>query len=164
MIVVSSCSCLLIHWSQQLSWEWRCSWSSADRRCSNYIWLINNSIANSGASYIRGLTLGVLGRCSVTLLVLKQNIFWRTRSILWLLMTRLFESLLEHQYLWHWWIQMSLSFTRLYFNYLYQLCVEKEGLKCEYIAKFFKLNSAWQGLRWATSPPRDQTKCLTFCR
>ena len=25
-----------IHWSQVLSWEWRCSWSSADRRCSNY--------------------------------------------------------------------------------------------------------------------------------
>ena len=21
------------------SWEWRCCWSSADRRCSNYIWL-----------------------------------------------------------------------------------------------------------------------------
>ena len=28
-----------------LSWEWRCSWSSADRRCSNYIWVINNFIA-----------------------------------------------------------------------------------------------------------------------
>ena len=28
-----------------LSREWRCSWSSADRRCSNYIWVINNSIA-----------------------------------------------------------------------------------------------------------------------
>ena len=26
----------------RLSWEWRCSWSSADRRCSNYIWVINN--------------------------------------------------------------------------------------------------------------------------
>ena len=26
-----------IHWSQVLSREWRCSWSSADRRCSNYI-------------------------------------------------------------------------------------------------------------------------------
>ena len=40
-----------------LSWEWRCSWSSADRRCSNYIWVINNSIANIGAAYIRGLTV-----------------------------------------------------------------------------------------------------------
>ena len=24
---------------------WRCCWSSADRRCSNYIWVINNLIA-----------------------------------------------------------------------------------------------------------------------
>ena len=24
--------------------EWRCNWSSADRRCSNYIWVINNFI------------------------------------------------------------------------------------------------------------------------
>ena len=23
-------------------WEWRCRWSSADRRCCNYIWVINN--------------------------------------------------------------------------------------------------------------------------
>ena len=28
-----------------LSGEWRCSWSSADRRCSNYIWVINKLIA-----------------------------------------------------------------------------------------------------------------------
>ena len=40
-----------------LSWEWRCSWSSADRRCSNYIWVINNFIAYYGAPYIRGLTV-----------------------------------------------------------------------------------------------------------
>ena len=32
-------------WSQMLSRERRCSWSSADRRCSNYIWLIDNFIA-----------------------------------------------------------------------------------------------------------------------
>ena len=25
--------------------EWRCSWSSADWRCSNYIWVINNLIS-----------------------------------------------------------------------------------------------------------------------
>ena len=38
-----SCSCLRpIHWSQVLSREWRCSWISADRRCSIYIWVINN--------------------------------------------------------------------------------------------------------------------------
>ena len=28
-----------------LSWEWRCSWSSVNRRCSNYIWVINNLVA-----------------------------------------------------------------------------------------------------------------------
>ena len=33
------------HLSQVLSGEWRCSWSSTDRRCSNYIWVINNLIA-----------------------------------------------------------------------------------------------------------------------
>ena len=33
-----------IHWSQVFSWKWRCSWSSTDRRCSNYIWVINNFI------------------------------------------------------------------------------------------------------------------------
>ena len=30
---------------QVLSLEWRCSWSSSDRRCSNYTWVINNFIA-----------------------------------------------------------------------------------------------------------------------
>ena len=36
---------LPIHWSQVLSREWRCSWSSADRQCCNYIWVIYNFIA-----------------------------------------------------------------------------------------------------------------------
>ena len=58
MILISSCICLCsIHRSQVLSREWRCSWSSADRRCSNYIWVINNFIAYSAAAYIRGLTV-----------------------------------------------------------------------------------------------------------
>ena len=44
--LVSSYSCFCpIQWSQALSREWRCSWSSADRRCSNYIWVINKFIA-----------------------------------------------------------------------------------------------------------------------
>ena len=55
---VSSCSCLCpIHWSQVLSREWRCSHSIADRRRSNYIWVINRFIAYYDAAYIRGLTL-----------------------------------------------------------------------------------------------------------
>ena len=56
--IVSSCSCLYsIRWSHVLSWEWRCSWSSAERRCSNYIWVINNLVAYKSASYIRNLTV-----------------------------------------------------------------------------------------------------------
>ena len=58
MFLVSCCSCLCrIHWSQVLSRQWRCSWSSASRRCSNYIWVINNFIGYKGASYIRRLML-----------------------------------------------------------------------------------------------------------
>ena len=37
--------------------KWRCSWSNADRRCSNYIWVINYFIAYPGATYIKGLTI-----------------------------------------------------------------------------------------------------------
>ena len=60
MFLVSPCSCLFtIYCSQVLSWEWRCSWSSADRRCSNYIWVINNLIAYEGAAYIRDLTVDI---------------------------------------------------------------------------------------------------------
>ena len=58
MFLVSSCSCLCpIQRSQVSSREWRCSWSSADRRCSNYIWVIDNFIAYWGVSYIRELTV-----------------------------------------------------------------------------------------------------------
>ena len=42
MFIVSDYSCLYaIYSSQVLSGEGRYSWSSADRRCSNYIWVIN---------------------------------------------------------------------------------------------------------------------------
>ena len=39
-----------------LSWEWRCSWSSANRWYSNYIWVVNKFIADKGAPYIRDFT------------------------------------------------------------------------------------------------------------
>ena len=69
MFLVSSFNCLCpIYWSHVLSREWRCSWSSADRRCSNYIWAINNLIANLGAPYIRDLTVvksGFMGNVTV---------------------------------------------------------------------------------------------------
>ena len=58
MFFISFCSGLCaIYWSQVLSREWRCSWCSADRRCSNYIWVIDNFIAKWGAPYIRGFTV-----------------------------------------------------------------------------------------------------------
>ena len=56
MFLVLSCSWLFtIYWSQVLSREWGCSWSSADRRCPNYIWVINNWIVYQGTPYIRDL-------------------------------------------------------------------------------------------------------------
>ena len=58
MFLVSVCSGLCaVYWSQVSSGEWRCSWSRADRRCSNYIWVINNLIFYQSASYIRDLTV-----------------------------------------------------------------------------------------------------------
>ena len=61
MFLVSSCRYLCaIYWSYVLSREWRCSWRSAERRCSNYIWVINNFIVCKGAPYIRGLTVVII--------------------------------------------------------------------------------------------------------
>ena len=58
MSLVSSCSCICaIYWSQVLNREWRCSWSSANRQCSNYIWVVNNFIACQDTPYIRDLTV-----------------------------------------------------------------------------------------------------------
>ena len=58
MFLILSHSCLCpFYWSHVLSWIWRCSWSSADRWCSNYIWVINNLIVHKCASYIRDLTV-----------------------------------------------------------------------------------------------------------
>ena len=58
MCLASSCGCLCpTHWSQVFSREWRCSWSSAGRRCFSYIWVINNQFRCLLMSYIRGLTI-----------------------------------------------------------------------------------------------------------
>ena len=58
MFFILPCSCrCIIHWSQELSREWGCSWSSANRQCSNYIWVIINFIAYWGVIYTRGLTM-----------------------------------------------------------------------------------------------------------
>ena len=48
-----------IYWSHVLSWEWRCSWSSADRRCSIYSWVTNNLMAHVGASNIKYFMVAV---------------------------------------------------------------------------------------------------------
>ena len=45
--------------SQVLSQEWRCSWSRANRWCSNYNWVVNNFIAYLGAAYITDLKVFV---------------------------------------------------------------------------------------------------------
>ena len=58
MILISSCNCLCpIHRNQMSSREWRYSWSSADRRCSNSILVISNFIAYSGALFNRGVAV-----------------------------------------------------------------------------------------------------------
>ena len=76
MFLVSSCNCLYpIQWSQVLSREWWCSWNSADRRCSNYIWVINNFIAYLGAPYIRDFTVTRTTRTPA---------FWDTLAASWL--------------------------------------------------------------------------------
>ena len=54
MLFVQSCNCLCqTHISQVLSRQWRCSSSRTDRRCTDYIWLINTYITN----YIRDLMI-----------------------------------------------------------------------------------------------------------
>ena len=73
MFLISSCSCLCpIHWIQVLSQEWRCSWSSADRQCANYIWVINNFIA-WGVAYKKGLMVGEINQYQTTT---KHNRAW----------------------------------------------------------------------------------------
>ena len=60
-----------IPWCRMVSWEWRCSWSSADRRCSN-IWSIDNFIAYLGVSYIRGFTVFVFANTNTVYLYLTK--------------------------------------------------------------------------------------------
>ena len=61
MFLVSSSSCLCpIQWGQVISQEWRCSWSSANRRCSSYIRVIDNFISYKGAPYITDLTVHMI--------------------------------------------------------------------------------------------------------
>ena len=76
MSLISSCSCLCaIYWSQVLSPEWRCSWSSADRWCSNYILMLNNFIAYCQISVIhQTLPTQLKGQTPLTCIQIKENI------------------------------------------------------------------------------------------
>ena len=57
-IIASSCSCHCpMHRRQMLSREWRCSWSSTDRRYSNHTWVISKFITYQAAPYIRYFTI-----------------------------------------------------------------------------------------------------------
>ena len=79
--MVLSCGCLCrIPASQMLSRKWRCSWSSADRRCSNYIWVIDNFIAYSDASYSRD---GSWHSCGSYPIILSdsQTVLFHVRSL-----------------------------------------------------------------------------------
>ena len=113
-----------------LSREWRRSWSSADRQCSNYIWMINKFIAYQDVSYIRvwgylcfvkkfikciwklySPIVSHLPQCVVPKLNINDNvtnlfdardrIFWLWGSISGLLMHWLLKSPV-HKQAWYW--------------------------------------------------------------
>ena len=70
----------LVHWIHGLRREWRCSWSSTDRQCSNYIWVINNFIAYPGVPHIRGL--GYIGSITFALQVPFHIYTWNPKLII----------------------------------------------------------------------------------
>ena len=45
------------HYGEKIAKFMLCSWTSAERRSSNYIWVIIDLIVFYGAAYIRGLTV-----------------------------------------------------------------------------------------------------------
>ena len=103
MILVSSCSSLCpIYWSQVLSQEWRCSWSNADRWCSNYVWVINNFTANQGVPYIRGLMVHTY---VLTLRESKSPTLWNPLhdylKMCWNISCFLYHYLLSYTYIFH---------------------------------------------------------------
>ena len=66
-----------------LSQEWRWSWSNADRPCSNYIWVINNSFAYKGAPLYKRfdgifkhiLEIKFMSTCAIALRWMPRNNF-----------------------------------------------------------------------------------------
>ena len=112
-----------------LSREWRCSWRSADRRCSNYIWVINNLIAYLSESYIRDLMVYFANT-----IVDDAPAPCVTRSSTAMLFTI---------YTCTW----VLFFRRKSFNYLCELNVEKWWTKQIYFFHIFQKYSTGQGSR-----------------
>ena len=68
--------------------SWRCSWSSADRRCFNCTWGFN-FIAHYGATYTRGLTVA---KSNIEIRTLTNN-FIPLFIWIWLLINTLTEML-----------------------------------------------------------------------
>ena len=80
MILFLSCSCLCpIHWRQVLSQEWRWSWSSADRLCCNYIWVINTCFCLLRCSFDSICFIHMLG--DIFLAATKQLYEWFSPSV-----------------------------------------------------------------------------------
>ena len=80
--------------------EWRCSWSSADRRCSNYIWVIDNFLFKgftvygqwSGSSLVQIMACRLFGAkpLSEPMLTYCQLYRWEQTSEIWIEMQHLF--------------------------------------------------------------------------
>ena len=114
-----------------LSRERRCSWSSADRRCSNNIWMINNFIVWYGATYIRGLTVYhswpmprfEVGQCPVsksrkTYLDTVISVIWH--EISWIQYFTGFNGITGPEWAWccqHWFYTGSIRVHYVIFNW-----------------------------------------------
>ena len=119
MVVISSWICLCpIYWSRMLSREWRCSWSSADRRCFNYIWVINNLVAYKGASYIRDLTV---------LLIFSQATLLRSSKIILLKLLLHLQGTNELRNNFKWHLTMyNMNISWLSFKYIIQYYINQK--------------------------------------
>ena len=150
MLLLSSCSCLCkIYWSHVLGWEWRCSWSSADRRCSNYIWGINNLIACRAAAYIKYFAVHIFSEF--------PRILWRLlRSPVWLSISLTYVS--EQV--------IGTGFNRFIVKYLevsYGVPASKASiLTGGYSRNLEKCTFAVSRFSMGCQPPFCKTKCVCY--
>ena len=68
--------------------EWSFSWSSSDRRCSNYIWVINNFFAYQDVAHIRGLAVVTMLCHNYPKIINKHSSLWEElqSDVTWVLM------------------------------------------------------------------------------